>query len=140
MSDKPAINTNVRLFDLVRYSRAELHHEGLITDEEYAWLCANAPMATSAKGGSPSRERIEDYDEIRATVARLEAEKRGLEEAIGNMKPLLNRYHYATLEMVEASNGGDLDVIGKAADKLREVCIDAQPILESPARSQKGAA
>jgi hypothetical protein len=79
MSDKAAINTNVRLFDLVRYSRAELHHEGLITDEEYAWLCVNAPMATSPKGGSPSRQRLEDYDEIRAKIISLEADKQRMD-------------------------------------------------------------
>jgi len=58
MSD---INTNKRLFDLVRYQRSELHGEGLITDEEYFWLCAEADMAKG--GGSPSPRRLEDYDE-----------------------------------------------------------------------------
>lgn len=71
---KPAINTNVRLFDLVRYMRAELHEDELITDEEYGWLCAGSPMATSPKGGSPSRERLEDYDELRKQNAQLRAE------------------------------------------------------------------
>ena len=64
------INTNVRLFDLVRYMRSELHKAELITDDEYFWLCAEAPMA---KGdGSPSPRRLEDYDEIRAKMKRME--------------------------------------------------------------------
>ena len=78
-----AINTNVRLFDLVRYSRASLHEDELITDEEYAWLCGGAEMANSPKGGSPSPRRLEDYDEIRK---QLEA----LREAIGAAHHILN--------------------------------------------------
>ena len=69
MSD---INTNVRLFDLVRHCRACLHEEGLITDKEYAWLCAEALMATSPSGGSPSARRLEDYDQLRERIKRLE--------------------------------------------------------------------
>ena len=69
MSD---INTNVRLFDLVRHCRASLHEEGLITDKEYAWLCAEALMATSPSGGSPSARRLEDYDQLRERIKRLE--------------------------------------------------------------------
>lgn len=80
-----AINTNVRLFDLVRYSRASLYEDELITDEEYAWLCGGAEMANSPKGGSPSPRRLEDYDEIRkqleamrATMTATEAYQAGL--------------------------------------------------------------
>ena len=64
------INTNVRLFDLVRYMRSELHEADLITDQEYFWLCAEAPMAKGQ--GSPSPRRLEDYDEIRAKMKRME--------------------------------------------------------------------
>lgn len=39
------INTNTRLFDLVRFMRSELHDAGLINDNEYFWLCSDAPMA-----------------------------------------------------------------------------------------------
>ena len=67
---KPPINTNVRLFDLVRYMRTELHEAELITDQEYFWLCAEAPMAKGQ--GSPSPRRLEDYDEIRAKMKRME--------------------------------------------------------------------
>lgn len=73
--ERKAINTNYRLFDLVRCLRADLHDAELITDEEYAWLCAEAPMATNSKGGSPSRKRLEDYDALRARVAELENER-----------------------------------------------------------------
>lgn len=60
-----AINTHVRLFDLVRYMRQELHAADLINDEEYSWLCLESDMARSSKGGSPSPRRLEDYDELR---------------------------------------------------------------------------
>lgn len=62
------INSNVRMFDLVRHQRSELHQAELISDEEYFWLCAEAELATSLEGGSPSRERLEDYDELRAKL------------------------------------------------------------------------
>ncbi len=65
------INTNVRLFDLVRFMRSELHEAELITDQEYGWLCAEAPMAKGQ--GSPSPRRLEGYDEIRAKMKRMEA-------------------------------------------------------------------
>ena len=65
------INTNVRLFDLVRFMRSELHEAELITDQEYGWLCAEAPMAKGQ--GSPSPRRLEDYDEIRAKMRRMES-------------------------------------------------------------------
>ena len=51
-----------RLLDLVRYMRAELHDEGLITDEEYATL---------ASVGAGSARRLEGYDALRAENARL---------------------------------------------------------------------
>jgi len=46
---------NLRLLDLVRYQRSELHEAGLITDEEYASLA-------SEKG---SVSRLESYDTLR---------------------------------------------------------------------------
>ena len=70
------INTNVRLFDLVRYMRSELHEAELITDQEYGWLCAEAPMVKGQ--GSPSPRRLEDYDEIRARMERMEDALRGI--------------------------------------------------------------
>ena len=60
------INTHVRLFDLVRFMRSELHRADLITDEEYSWLLYEAPMAKGS--GSPSPRRLDDYDEIRAEL------------------------------------------------------------------------
>ncbi len=67
---KSDINTNVRLFDLVRFMRSELHEAELITDEEYAWLCMGCAMAKGQ--GSPSPRRLEDYDEIRDRMNRME--------------------------------------------------------------------
>jgi len=75
------INTNVRLFDLVRYARIMLHEDDLITDDEYAWLCA-APMAQGP--GSPSPRRLEDYDELRQR-------ERRLVEALAVCQPFLLR-------------------------------------------------
>lgn len=61
---------NARLFDLVRYMRAELHKADLITDSEYGWLCSEASLATGA--GSPSPRRLENYDELRRRLDALE--------------------------------------------------------------------
>jgi hypothetical protein len=65
------INSNVRMFDLVRYMRRELHEANLISDAEYTWLCAEAPLATSEQGGGPSPRRLEDYDDLRAVTLEL---------------------------------------------------------------------
>lgn len=68
---KSPINTHVRLFDLVRYARATLHEDGLITDGEYAWL-SGAELAQGP--GSPSPRRLEDYDDLRAELEKLKVE------------------------------------------------------------------
>ncbi len=80
--ETPDIATNVRQFDLVRCMRSELHAAELITDDEFNWLCAVAPMAQGKPGqGSISRQRIEDYDTIRSETTRLaEALKEALPE------------------------------------------------------------
>lgn len=49
---------NVRLTDLVRYQRAELHQTGLISDDEYAALCAVPD--------SPAR--LEGYDKLKSEL------------------------------------------------------------------------
>ena len=64
---------NARLFDLVRYMRAELHEADLITDAEYGWLCSEAALATG--NGSPSPRRLEDYDKMRRRLAELEKQR-----------------------------------------------------------------
>ena len=80
------INTNVRLFDLVRFMRSELHEAELITDQEYGWLCAEAPMAKGQ--GSPSPRRLEDYDELRAKMKRMESALKGIIKAAPASGPL----------------------------------------------------
>jgi hypothetical protein len=78
MNDTPNLSNktnaeriNVRLFDLVRYMRSELHAENLITDDEYTWLCLKE-FPNDPKTGSPSPRRLEDYDQLRAYVSALE--------------------------------------------------------------------
>lgn len=70
--------SETRLYDLVRYMRSELHTAGLITNEEYAWL---ATAATDGKPnqGSISAQRLATYDELRAEVARLTADREQIE-------------------------------------------------------------
>ena len=91
MSD---INTNKRLFDLVRYQRSELHAEGLITDEEYFWLCAEADMAKG--GGSPSPRRLEDYDEkyskFKEELAAVTDERDALKHALIELEAAAEAY------------------------------------------------
>lgn len=77
---KLPIATDARQFDLVRYMRSQLHEAELISDEEYAWLCSEAPLATAPEGGSPSPRRLESYDDMRKRIAELEAQ---LKEAKG---------------------------------------------------------
>lgn len=53
-----------RMWDLVRSQRSELHTQGLITNEEYG-LLVDAENDKPGRG-SPSRIRLESYDEQRA--------------------------------------------------------------------------
>ncbi len=69
---------NVRQFDLVRYMRLELREAELITDDEYRWLCAEAPLARAPGGGSPSPRRLEDYDQLRLKLNYAEDELKGI--------------------------------------------------------------
>ena len=113
MRDKPAINTNVRLFDLVRHMRAELHIQDLITDEEYYWLCSEASMANSPDGGSPSPRRLEDYDKLREENAMLR-EQLKLETEKANA-----RFDYAyELQTENAKLQKYVDYIERYADEL----------------------
>lgn len=66
-----------RLFDLVRYKRAELLSDGLITREEYAWL-VSAPTEGKPNQGSISARRLETYDEMRKRLDELEAKQASL--------------------------------------------------------------
>lgn len=94
-----AINTNVRLFDLVRYMRAPLHEDGLITDEEYFWLCGGCEMANSPKGGSPSPRRLEDYDVL---SNQLKAMREAVKEATHHLQYIANA-NVASLSAKEAA-------------------------------------
>ncbi len=69
-----------RLRDLVRYKRAELHDDGLITDQEYGDL---------AKVGSESARRLEGYDDLRATIKSLTAELEEVRARLAIIEPAL---------------------------------------------------
>jgi hypothetical protein len=89
---KEHINSNKRLFDLVRYMRTELHEANLIDDSEYHYLCAEAEFATDPEnGGSPSPRRLEDYDVIREKMAKM---KTALEICKEKAKFLANDDNY----------------------------------------------
>lgn len=49
------IEFNQRMWDLVRFMRADLHNDGLITDEEYTELAQDHAAV----------KRLEDYDVLR---------------------------------------------------------------------------
>jgi len=57
---------NQRQIGLIRYCRAHLHNENLISDEEYAWLL------TEENPGAV--KRLEKYDALRARIAELKEE------------------------------------------------------------------
>jgi hypothetical protein len=76
---KPLLCDNLRLMDLVRYMRAKLYQEGLITEDEYLALSKEVPA------GSP--RRLEDYDRINACASRTETAERELAEALEGLRP-----------------------------------------------------
>lgn len=84
---KKTVNTSERLFDLVRYMRAELHGADLITDEEYAWISGGSSMANSPQGGSPSPRRLEEYDQLKRENKKLLTQR---DELIAAAKSLCN--------------------------------------------------
>lgn len=61
-----------RLADLVRYKRAELHHDELISDEEYAEICQDHTAVA----------RLEGYDAIKIELEAARKRIAELEEAI----------------------------------------------------------
>lgn len=83
---------NLRLFDLVRHQRHELLKEDLITMEEYGELMTD-PRADGA--GSPSRQRLETYDEMRKRIAdlesRLQAESQQTNDAVEALRLFRSR-------------------------------------------------
>jgi hypothetical protein len=63
---KLLVGQYLRLFDLVRYMRAELHQAGLLDDMEYEFVCVEG--ATGNMAGSV--ERLSTYDDIMAKLSR----------------------------------------------------------------------
>lgn len=54
-----------RMSDLVRYKRAELHNDGLISDEEYAEICQDHAAVARLEGYDAIKEELK---EARAVV------------------------------------------------------------------------
>jgi chromosome segregation ATPase len=80
---KPTFLTDYqRMWDLVRHQRAALVDAGLITALEYALLVSHESTVTNA-AGSPSPRRLESYDELRAKLAEVEAERDQLRHSWG---------------------------------------------------------
>jgi hypothetical protein len=119
LKKKQPINTHVRLFDLVRYMRAELQEQDLITSEEYSWLCYESPMANSPKGGSPSPRRLEDYDELRAELAAERARLDWLEKYLSDDSKNLSQPHGEDRSWWLGYNTGPAYQIDGAGDTLR---------------------
>ncbi len=101
LTAKQPINTHVRLFDLVRQQRSELHQADLITDEEYAWLCSYDPL-NGTKPGSPSRMRLEDYDQLREKLAACEGERNNLVKELNEVFGWSDGYLHALLHIKNA--------------------------------------
>jgi hypothetical protein len=96
------VNTHVRLFDLVRYMRAELHKADLITDQEYVWLCTEAPMAKGA--GSPSPRRLEDYDVLKSELEDAKAKIKALRGALEYVQPYCTAKHGVPTDVEDVFN------------------------------------
>lgn len=63
------LNSHTRLMDLVRYARQFLHEEGLISDEEFAALVADADSGKRVA-------RLESYTQVRDRMKALQADLR----------------------------------------------------------------
>lgn len=74
-----------RLFDLVRYQRAELHQENLISDDEYVALLAD----------SESKKRLETYDDMRQ---QLTTAKDLIEKLVGALRGYPHEDIYTTCD------------------------------------------
>ncbi len=85
---------NQRERDLLRYCRCELHQAGLVTDEEYTEMLnwgSNGPG-----GGSPSARRLEDYDQLRASLAQSKAQVDGLRQRMTELVALVRQVEHNT--------------------------------------------
>lgn len=86
---------NQRLFDLVRYQRADLHEAGLINDKEYA------DLATEQDGKMKgSVARLESYDQLAKDNAELREENLELNQ-------LFEMQHKRMIEAIKVWRGDD---------------------------------
>lgn len=72
----------VRLLDLVRYCRHQLHEEGLITADDLAALLEVGPE---------SARRLESYDDLRSRLAQVEQERNDLREQLKKSRRALSQ-------------------------------------------------
>jgi hypothetical protein len=114
--------TERRLFDLVRYMRSELQDAGLITMGEWTWLTTGAtPDVPGA--GSPSRKRLEEYDELAARLAAMTAERDELKAFQLGRPPIVTHATAEQLLAVATSVGHGPVMVG--GDCLREALAAA---------------
>jgi len=95
---------NQRQIDLIRYCRAHLHDENLISNEEYAWLL------TEENPGAVSR--LEQYDALRARIAELEKPDESHEYALAVIRRILG-----TNDVAGIADG--IDQVAQALESAR---------------------
>ncbi len=89
-----------RMWDLVRSQRHELHEQGLITNEEYGALVAEETERPGS--GSPSRRRLESYDELRHREVKATEWRDAIERAAGVQADAENHTPEWAFELVRA--------------------------------------
>jgi hypothetical protein len=101
-----------RLFDLVRYMRAELHEKNLITDDEYAWLCLESPLSDY------SVKRLQDYDAATARASAAEQLADELAEALDSLQVVATAVREQVGTQLKNSLAIDLNMAILKAKKL----------------------
>lgn len=119
-----AINTNKRLFDLVRYMRSPLHEGGLISDKEYFWLASGC-------GETKSAQRLEDYDDLIKVKDQLARDLFAANEKVEKLKQVIIELTAAGNRVESDKNAlrtifKDLGIGGTFGNASTEAWIDAK--------------
>lgn len=130
----PAFNGETeRLYDLVRYQRAELHEAGLITDEEYAAMMSD-------KGAS--RKRLEAYDDLRTALAAKERENGELKAKLADAEAGSKEFHRALCVETEgvhdmrASRDEAVRLLRAMRDEIGQLCSHSgEPCIHDEVRA-----